>query len=80
MTPPRFCRSSGRSTPSRRRDKIAKPRVQCNPAGIHLPSAGRCPNKRNQLSEQGLATKRALTGSVQHIMLRRMISTAGLVV
>jgi hypothetical protein len=29
--------------------KSLKPRVQHNPAGIHLISAGRCPNKRRQL-------------------------------
>ena len=49
----RFCSSSGRATqgeceafvrPSRRRCKIAKPRLQHNPAGIHLVSAGHCPN------------------------------------
>ena len=45
----RFCCSSGRATPSRRRRKIAKPRVQRNPAGTHSNSAGRCPNKRGQL-------------------------------
>ena len=31
------------------RGKIAQPRVQHNPAGIHLISAGRCPNKRRQV-------------------------------
>ncbi|MGX1316982.1 putative transposase [Bradyrhizobium sp. USDA 377] len=36
--------------PSRRNDKIVKPRVQHNPAGIHLNPAGRCPNNRGQLS------------------------------
>ncbi|WP_459592905.1 DUF1522 domain-containing protein, partial [Bradyrhizobium diazoefficiens] len=42
-------RRSGRATPSRRNDKIVKPRVQHNPAGIHLNPAGRCPNNRGQL-------------------------------
>ncbi|WP_284279145.1 hypothetical protein, partial [Bradyrhizobium liaoningense] len=35
--------------PSRRNDKTVKPRVQHNPAGIHLNPAGRCPNNRGQL-------------------------------
>lgn len=47
----RFCRSFGRATPSRRRDKIAAPRVQQTPAGNHLKSAGRCPNNRGHLFE-----------------------------
>ena len=42
-------RSSGRATPSRRRDKIEAPRVQQTPAEIHLKSAGTCPNNRGQL-------------------------------
>ena len=46
----RFCCSSGRATPSLRRSKIAKPRAQPNPAGIHSISAGRCPDKPSQLS------------------------------
>ncbi|MCP3477990.1 hypothetical protein NLM33_48915 (plasmid) [Bradyrhizobium sp. CCGUVB1N3] len=37
-------------TPSRRHSKIVKPRLQHNPAGIHLIFAGRCPNNRGQLS------------------------------
>ena len=45
----RFCCSSGRATPSLRRSKIAKPRVQPNPAGTHSISAGRCPDKPSQL-------------------------------
>ena len=45
----RFCRSSGRATPSRRRDKIETPRVQQTPAEIHSKSAGTCPDKRGQL-------------------------------
>ncbi|MCP3471722.1 hypothetical protein NLM33_15470 [Bradyrhizobium sp. CCGUVB1N3] len=36
-------------TPSRRHSKIVKPRLQHNPAGIHLIFAGRCPNNRGQL-------------------------------
>ena len=44
----RFYCHSGRATPSRRVSKIAKPRIQHNPAGIHLKSAGRCPNNRCQ--------------------------------
>jgi len=44
-----FDASSGRATPSRRRIKIAKPRSQHNPAGIHLNSAGRCSDNRDQL-------------------------------
>jgi hypothetical protein len=40
----RFYCHSGRATPSRRVSKIAKPRIQHNPAGIHLKSAVRCPN------------------------------------
>ncbi len=35
--------------PSRRRDKIGTPRVQKTPAGIHLKSAGSCPNNRSHL-------------------------------
>lgn len=50
----RFCSSSGRATPSRRRCKIAEPRVQHNPAGIHSISAGRCPIKRSQLCKTGV--------------------------
>jgi hypothetical protein len=46
----RFCRSSGRATPSRRRDKIETPRVQQTPAEVHLKSAGSCPDNRGQLS------------------------------
>ena len=42
-----YCRS-GRAAPSRRVSKIPKPRIQRNPAGIHLKSAGRCPNNRCQ--------------------------------
>ncbi|WP_284280394.1 VTT domain-containing protein, partial [Bradyrhizobium liaoningense] len=38
-------------TPSRRNDKTVKPRVQHNPAGIHLNPAGRCPNNRGQLCD-----------------------------
>ncbi|MGJ0510185.1 MAG: ATP-binding protein, partial [Methylocystis sp.] len=46
----RFCRRSGRATPSRRRDKIDPPRVRQTPAEIHSKSAGTCPDKRGQLS------------------------------
>ena len=35
---------------SRRRIKIARPRIQNNPAGIHLNSAGRCSDNRSQFS------------------------------
>jgi hypothetical protein len=45
----RFCRSSGRATPSRRRDKTETPRVQQTPAEIHLKFAGSRPNNRGQL-------------------------------
>ena len=35
--------------------KSQSPAVQCNPAGIHLISAGRCPNNRSQLSPSGIS-------------------------
>ena len=44
-----------------------KPRNQHNPAGIHLISAGRCPNKRRQLS---IADRRELDGLA--VNLRRL--------
>ena len=52
MTVLRFCRSSGRATPSRRRDKIETPRIQQTRQESHLKSAGSCPNNRGQLLEK----------------------------
>ncbi|MHC2582833.1 hypothetical protein ACVI1J_004990 [Bradyrhizobium diazoefficiens] len=46
-----------RPTPSRRNDKTVKPRVQHNPAGIHLNPAGRCPNNRGQLFDPETAMR-----------------------
>uniref|UniRef100_UPI001AEC662F hypothetical protein n=1 Tax=Bradyrhizobium japonicum TaxID=375 RepID=UPI001AEC662F len=41
-------------------DKTVKPRVQHNPAGIHLNPAGRCPNNRGQLSTNRLHMRQDL--------------------
>jgi hypothetical protein len=51
ISPPRVCRSSGRATPSLRRDKRAAIPYDRNPAGRHLSSAENCSDNRGQLSD-----------------------------
>ncbi|MGY3698651.1 hypothetical protein ACVIGA_008793 [Bradyrhizobium sp. USDA 3240] len=59
--------------PSRRHSKIVKPRVQHNPAGIHLIFAGRCPNNRDQLCSQVIPEPRWSRSGVHQyrLLLRR---------
>ncbi|MCP3472319.1 hypothetical protein NLM33_18550 [Bradyrhizobium sp. CCGUVB1N3] len=52
-------------TPSRRHSKIVKPRLQHNPAGIHLIFAGRCPNNRGQLCPKEFRAGRRVLISVE---------------
>ncbi|MDI2078482.1 hypothetical protein, partial [Bradyrhizobium sp. Mp27] len=69
-------------TPSRRNDKTVKPRVQHNPAGIHLNPAGRCPNNRGQLCvfatvrHRTVRTKGSLSQQTAKLMVFKLIDAA----
>ncbi|WP_196233567.1 hypothetical protein, partial [Bradyrhizobium japonicum] len=48
-------------------DKTVKPRVQHNPAGIHLNPAGRCPNNRGQLCYARASTLNSIASSSKSV-------------